>query len=254
MKRKAIIIESSNVKGETDLPGARVDKQNWVNFLISDLGGAWGDGEIITLSKPTSSVLEGHLDDHRDKYCFVAFSGHGCDGSIALNDSLLSYPISKLKPRGRKGTVVVDSCRGVEKAALRTFSAHRILLEHSDSGRAVVANSQRGVATKYASGATRELIINVNSLTWFQSLETAGTGIVEMLACAKGEAAGENPNSGGYYTSLLLQSADLWQQRGGVGNVHSTRDAHDHAAQKLPAQQTPEYKPNGVAFPFAVSV
>ena len=78
-------------------------------------------------------------------------------------------------------------------------------------------------------------------------------GVVEMLACAKGQAADEDPSAGGYYTSLLMQSAELWDQRTIQPSTHSTKDAHDYAAAKLPSQQTPEYSPSWIDFPFAVS-
>ncbi len=254
MSRKAIIIESSNVVGESDLPGARVDQKNWINFLKSELGGAWEDSEIIPLTKPLSSVLEKHLEDHKDKYCFVAFSGHGCDGSIVLNDSFKSFPISRLKPRGEKGSMVVDSCRGVEAATQYSFAAKQLLVEGAERGRSVIANSRQGEITKFAAKEGKLPKRFDHSVRWRRALLDSKVGIVEMLACSKGEAAGENPKAGGFYTSLLLQSADLWQQAGGVGEIHSTRAAHDHAARKMPPQQTPEYKPQGLIFPFAVSV
>ena len=51
-KRFAIIIESSDVKGLRDLPGARQDAENWRSFLMSDLGGAWIDKvEICVVNK-----------------------------------------------------------------------------------------------------------------------------------------------------------------------------------------------------------
>jgi len=75
-----------------------------------------------------------------------------------------------------------------------------------------------------------------------------------MLACAKGQTAGENPSAGGYYTSLLMQSAELWDKRSTHAGTHSTKDAHDYAVTKLPSQQTPEYSPTSLAFPFAVRI
>ena len=73
-----------------------------------------------------------------------------------------------------------------------------------------------------------------------------------MLACSKGEAASENPSAGGYYTSLLLQSAQVWEGHEISPATHSTKDAHDYAARKLPSQQNPEYSPSWLVFPFAV--
>lgn len=73
-----------------------------------------------------------------------------------------------------------------------------------------------------------------------------------MLACSKGQGAGENPSAGGYYTSLLMQSAIDWNGQRSAYQIHSTKEAHDYAARFLPPQQTPEYSPLSLAFPFAV--
>lgn len=254
MSRKAIIIESSNVAGETDLPGARVDQRNWISFLKSELGGAWDESEIIPLNKPYSGDVEKLLDAHKDKYCFVAFSGHGSYGSIVLNDHFKRFPIDRLRPRGEKGTMIVDSCRGVEAAAQHSLAANERLMKEANEGRAIVANARRGQLTEFSVGKTLPGGRFDHSVRWRRALLDSGIGIVEMLACSKGEAAGENPRAGGFYTSLLLQSADLWQQAGGSGEVHWTRDAHQHAASKMPPQQNPEYKPLSLVFPFAVCV
>jgi len=254
MTRIAIIIESSNVEGETDLPGARVDQRNWVNFLKSELGGSWCDIEIILLSKPYSNDVDVLLDEHKDKYCFVAFSGHGSEGSVALNDHYKNFPSSNLKPRGEKGTLLIDSCRGVEAATEFNFSARQTLMEAAYSGRSVIANSRTGRSTEFMAKAASLESRSSHSVTWRLALMRSKSGLVEMLACARGESADEDPNYGGYYTSLLLQSADLWQQAGGLGNVHTTLDAHNHASAKMPPQQNPEYRPTDLTFPFAVSV
>ena len=122
MNRKAVLIESSNVSGQTDLPGARADVANWDEFLRSDLGGAWTHSEICILRKPFSSDLDRELKVASDYYCFVAFSGHGCEGSIVLNEHFTSYPISALVPKCDRATLILDSCRGFEDAARAQFS------------------------------------------------------------------------------------------------------------------------------------
>lgn len=88
-------------------------------------------------------------------------------------------------------------------------------------------------------------------VNWIAALKNSSNGIVEMLSCAKGQGAGEDPMSGGYYTSLLLESAEAWNNRWTVAKTHSTKEAHDYAASKLPSQQTPQYSPSALSFPFA---
>lgn len=253
MSRIAIIIESSNVIGETDLPGARVDQQNWFNFLTSELGGSWNESDIILLNKPFSRDVEMLLDKNKNKYCFVAFSGHGEEGHIALNDHYNRCPVTKLKPQGDKGTLIIDSCRGIDTSGVRNFSSAKLLyLAEASQGRQVIANSARGQVTKFASLWENKRLNHITA--WLLALHQSGKGVVEMQACSTGESAGEDPNAGGYYTSLLLQSADLWDKAGGIGSIHTTKAAHEHAAAHLPPQQNPEYSPTNLAYPFAVSV
>jgi hypothetical protein len=261
MIRKAILIESSNVNGLDDIPGARVDVINWRNFLRSDLGGAWEDSEIVTLHKPASDEINIQLLAGASGYCFVAYSGHGCNGSVALNENWLAsgYSISKLIPKGPKGTLIIDSCRGAEEANRYTFTKTALA---NESGHAVALNASGGHEVIFAN----ESVINQRNILksygyvirprqkWDESLDGSHFGTVQMLACARGQGAGENPNAGGYYTSLLMQSADLWQLLAPAGSIHTTKDAHDYASRNLPPQQTPEYAPSTLSFPFAVKV
>ena len=261
MKRKAILIESSDVIGERELPGARVDITNWENFLKSDLGGAWQYSEIVILHKPTSIDVQAHLEAGKDHYCFVAFSGHGCDGTVVLNESWVNkgYPIANLRPKGDQGTLILDSCRGVTEAMLYSFTQTKYAFAN-EAGHAVALHARRGQPVVFASASeitesirlTRAGLVNKFREKWDEALRAKSKGIVEMLACAKGQAAGESPSAGGYYTSLLLQSADLWKDNGTISTVHTTKDAHDYAVSKLPPQQTPEYNPSWLNFPFAV--
>lgn len=253
MKRKAILIESSDVKGHTDLPGARVDIANWELFLRSDYGGGWTDSEIVVLRKPFSSDVEEALDQPADCYCFVTFSGHGHEGTVVLNDHYESYPISGLRPKGDKGTLIIDSCRGADEAQTYSFSSMQSFANMSRS--AIVAMNAQ-VAESLENFQKRESIkqahtANASEVNWIKALIAASNGVVEMYSCAKGEIADEDPNSGGYYTSLLLQSAELWVKRASAEKIHTTKDAHTYAALKLHPQQNPEYKPSYLSFPFA---
>ena len=256
MKRKAVLIESSNVTGETDLPGARVDVENWKNFLKSDLGGSWTDSEIVTLHKPLSAAVENELKLAADCYCFVAFSGHGTDGAVVLNPGYTSFPVSQLKPAVDRATVIVDSCRGITPAQRVSFIKTATAFANEAQTELVAKNAlEEGRATVFASHDSiynRSTNFSMRQNNWEKAIKDSAKGIVEMLSCAKGQGAGEDPSAGGYYTSLLLQSAAKWLERTTTSKVHSTKEAHDHAASLLPAQQTPEYRPSWLAFPFAV--
>lgn len=256
MKRKAILIESSKVKDHHDLPGARVDVANWRNFLKSDLGGAWEDAEIVILSHPTSTDVHNELSTDGYDYTFVAYSGHGHDGAVFLNDHWVNqggYATSNLRPKTKKGTLIIDSCRGVQPD---NFSKTACL----HAGHAVAREAFYGRSVTFASAneLNERIILNragvapTSRQKWEKSLGSSLQGIVEMLACSKGQAADEDPTAGGYYTSLLLQSADFWTMNRSAVDIHTTKDAHDYAASKLPPQQTPQYGPSWITFPFAV--
>jgi hypothetical protein len=262
MKRKAILIESSKVAGATELPGAVVDIENWRNFLKSDWGGAWRDSEIISLSQPGSSDVEAALNVDSDCYCFVAFSGHGSNGAVLLNEYWSNgFAISKLKPRSSRGTLIVDACRGVQDAedyfrkaqALENMSIANTVVYKALMGRSVIFASSADLSERVQLMKRAGIVVDYRQ-RWDEALDASSNGIVEMLACAKGQAAGENPSAGGYYTSLLLQSADLWRHKTTSAKIHTTKEAHDYAASQLPDQQTPEYSPWWLAFPFAVKV
>jgi hypothetical protein len=246
MKRKAVLIESSDVKNHTELPGARMDIENWKEFLRSDLGGAWNDSEIVSLHKPFSSDVEGALKVDSDSYCFVAFSGHGGDGFVVLNDYLGEFAISSLKPKTQQGTVIIDSCRGVtQNYTIRAKMAIANEIVNRSLASARLSEGQRNRLENFT-------IVTTHRQSWEGAFSRASAGIVEMLACSKGQAAAEDPSAGGYYTTLLLQSAEVWEQEKTSSGIQTTKDAHDYAAAKLPPQQTPEYRPSGLAYPFAV--
>lgn len=259
MKRKAILIESSNVAGEKDLPGARVDIDNWQTFLKSDLGGRWNESEILVLRKPYSSDVTSALTENKDAYCFVAFSGHGCNGSVVLNDHNKICPIIILKPKSEKGTLILDSCRGAHDAERAIFNRSYISSNASldeSVNETVFANAIQGKMAVLSSRGEIKKMASVSDhvVNWAAALKASPSGIVEMLSCSKGQAAGENPRSGGHYTTLLMYSAKQWEARYTGDKIHTTKSAHDFAVTILPSQQTPEYSPSWLEFPFAVKV
>jgi hypothetical protein len=253
MKRKAVLIESSDVRGHNDLPGARIDVDNWKAFLGSDLGGSWLDSEIVVLRKPYSADIDRELTVPADYYTFITFSGHGAFGTVALNESYERFPTSLLRPRTSRGTLIVDSCRGIASGRY-TFKTNAIALANATVGSVIAFNAIEGRSSNvllegpilnraYAEDSVRS--------KW-ESGFGISSGTVEMYSCAKGQGAEEDPNAGGYYTSLLLASADAWNKGRNYESIHTTKAAHDYAVKMLPPQQTPEYSPTWLAYPLAV--
>ncbi len=256
MKRRAILIESSDVAGYTDLSGARIDIENWADFLQSPLGGAWDSNEITRLHKPPSTRVRTLIENAADGYCFVAFSGHGTDGTVVLNENSTRCPLSILTPLGDRGTMIIDACRGVETAM--DFSTVRksaaILAEQAP----VAKHAKEGMTTNFSSLADAKLK-NLER-TWSASRFKRATGespagIVAMHSCASGEEADEDPANGGIYTCALLDAAVKFHFKlEGRTGILDTRQAHQYAVALMPSQQNPEYLPDGLAFPFALKV
>jgi hypothetical protein len=259
MKRKAVLIEASNARGQNEIPGAKVDVENWRRFLMSECGGVWYDSEIVILSKPTPTQVSAALAVDSDTYLFVAFSGHGCDGSVVLNDWNDDFGIDQLRPRSSRGTLIVDACRGTSEAkryAFANVAATNTVMARAIQESTVLLNASMGRATEFRSAAILNRATTVSAPTerfyWDVLTTQRSSGVVDMLACTRGQGAGEDPKAGGYYTSLLLESADAWRKAGSDTGWHSTKAARDYAYRNLPPQQTPEYSPKELEFVFAV--
>lgn len=258
--RFAIIIESSNVRGQTDLPGARLDADNWIAFLESDLGGAWGKEELCRLSKPTSGTLRALVSQHFADYVFLAFSGHGSEDynsilgkyvtNICLNDNEQAVAIDMIAP-SHLGTAVFDCCRGIEDGR-----RHTSLTNENLSNRSTVSlNTKTALDEMIKKIQRRKVIRNI----FLKDIEQrAGRDVIRMYSCSRNEAADEDPGAGGYYTTLLLQGATDWskaQNNNRYYNIYTTKQAHDFACismARINPLQHPEYIPSWQSYPFAV--
>lgn len=265
MKRFAIIIESSNVQGKDDLPGARLDAQNWERFLQSDLGGAWSGNEILVLNKPSIRLVKARLEEHADDYVFLAFSGHGGEDAsthivkICLNDTEQHVPVDDVSPKAF-GSSVFDCCRCLDRSGRAI--------------RAICEDAMEGLSNKvaFANGRCASFLLSTQSAAALNSKNHrqrfldelvqkrmrpyANLNPVRMYACASDESAmDEDEKAGGYYTTFLIESAEAWGRR--TLGVYSTKEAHDDACARMSKknpQQHPEYTPSWQNYPFAVSV
>ena len=254
MKRHAIIIESGNVKGQDDLPGARLDFSNWLRFLKSELGGAWDEGaEISVFHKPDVAKVKKCLKEHLWDYVFVAFSGHGCQYGesvyVCLNESELTVNERDLTPT--YGTVVLDCCRGpggesggmVVEAMDSAYGAFSFLDSQS---------AQSSLLNRYIRRT------NIRSAFMREVSRHWSLNKVHMYACAKGQSAEEDSAAGGLYTTMLIGQAKAWGRKVGVGNLshcYSTLDAHNAVVaelRSLGSRQTPVYVPQNQKYPFAI--
>lgn len=258
--RFAIIIESSDVRGQDDLPGARLDADNWITFLESDLGGAWEKEEWRDLHKPTQDEVAALVRQHAGSYIFLAFSGHGFEEynsytreyetRICLNDYEKSVCIRNLAP-ARLGTAIFDCCRGIEGRHEYFSVANESLANRT--------GQQRSVYGMYKQAQHRNQIKNL----FLNNIANKYTyDAVYMYACARNEAAGEDPSAGGYYTTLLIQCAKRWadtqkSNRAVCYSVYNTKQAHDAACAAMKTVnplQHPVYAPCRQSYPFAIEL
>lgn len=242
--KSALLIEASDVKSQTHIPGAKLDIANWAKYLSSNAGGAWDSVE--QKGKPCKQYVEEKLREFSffHGYVFIVFSGHGYRDRgrdmILLNDSE-EMEVAKIQAKVPY-TLVVDACRGEEEASVVTESF------------GVARASSFSVLSKTASASSSRLAYQ----SLFDQQFSRLNGKATMFSCSIGEAAGENPESGGVYTNALLKSCRFWHDTDGNGpRILSTYDAHLAVVKrltKLRSRQNPVFSHTGSGnfFPIAV--
>lgn len=268
IKRFAIIIESGDVRGLRDLPGARQDAENWRSFLKSNLGGAWIDNdEIYVVNKPKTCSVQALLRQHADGYVFLAFSGHGFEEynsslgkfvpKICLNDDEQSVDVDKIIPASF-GTAIFDSCRGVENARAHISIANEAIALNKTISFSQKIAMDSALRMLNASSTNRQTI---KQLFLRKLASKQMHDVVRMYSCGWDESAEDfegDANAGGYYTTFLMRSAEAWQEERRntqYYDVYSTKQAHDSACEimrEVRPQQNPEYTPVWQSYPFAI--
>ena len=231
LTRAAILIESSNIPRESDLPGARLDVTNWRQHLCSDYGGAWDAAEITILNTPTWASLKGLLSQHSNTdYVFIIFSGHGYhvvgkdidETRICLTGSD-EIPVASVNPGNPRCTFVVDSCRGVVRE--EDLSVPKIAME--------------SLMQKTASSR------DAYRRTFDQAIQQCERGVIRLYSCDLEESAHESSRSGGYFSTFLMACCDNWHDRTSERSYYPMDLAHRCAAGrttgKVP-QQHPQYE------------
>lgn len=251
MKRRAILIEAANLKGQDPLPGAVVDVKNYQRYLCSIEGGNWFTSEIRPLSKPSKCELleEIRKAEQEAEYLFISFSGHGYTKKanpylfpalsvnqltmLCINDTD-EISISEINPR-IKSFLIADSCRTIERVE-KAFASFSESL--SDSVRSYRETQAR--------------------MSFDSAVQQAEAGQIIAYSCGINESAGEDKNRGGNFSAAMMESG-LQLAGSGARRTITTRETFETArlmVRKLSAQQNPEYNPGRRLrhFPFAVNV
>jgi len=240
MKRHAIIIEASNVKGLEHIPGAKSDANNLYKYFTSLAGGAWAYSEISILSHPLKRDLESAVNLTASfDYTIVAFSGHGYFSEtkdqtcVIINDNE-EICESELTPNSPRKLMILDTCRGIEeKVEEKTSIAARLILESA--------------ASQYQ---YREL--------YEASISKCERGTIKLYSCDKDESAQES-KLGGNFTSSLIKCGYNWHDvtESNRSSVLPINNAF-HFAEKITNQLDRDQHPQMTAgrrlgyFPWAI--
>lgn len=197
--RKALLISNPGETGaENYCKGVFVDVRNYSRMLCSPHGGAWQQGDIVHLSRPSKTELREAVKGLAPyTYSFIVFSGHGWYSSVERCNVLTlrkgeEVASLELLAGASRRTVILDCCRKV----------YHETIEESVK-RAMLFNTAALSAGRQADPAKcRALFLDLVSKT--------PTGVVEISSCNIGETAGDDETQGGRYSSSLIAAADMW--------------------------------------------
>lgn len=224
--RGAVLIGCPD-KGSGFLPGVSADLGGWRSFLTSDLGGAWRDSEIKTLTHPEWEVAEQQLREFGSHdFTLVVFSGHG-QYDPYQQATMLEFPdasvdIRALRTGSSRQVIITDSCRTIVGAE---FGEERFKV-----GSLVPAPDARYRAS------CRQL--------YDKAFLVAEVGTTFVFAASIGEGADET-EGGGEFTRYLLGSASNWAarfKRGGKATFAlSMGEAFQDAARRMERDRLPQH-------------
>ncbi|UJA04225.1 hypothetical protein F9230_07620 [Acinetobacter johnsonii] len=245
--RKALIIGSP----DKYIPGVNVDIKNINSFLLSAIGGAWKESELINLTNPTIEEVRNKISLLKQfDYSFVFFAGHGYysmgkDSTILNLNATQELDSIELREGASKHTLILDCCRILKDDRILKEAALGSLIFDS-------ANQQKPTASECR--------------TYFnKKIEECNPGLVVMNSCNLNESAEESASRGGYYTSSLIKSSQDWANQKLLSidlskkyEIYSTQQCHNEASirvKKLSGnRQNPVFEgPRSEnKFPFAV--
>lgn len=245
MSRLAILIDAGGQEGDKCyLPGAAADVRSLRSFLLSNLGGAWQDHEIVTLKNPSELKLRLHLATAKSNdYCFVAASGHGHHVmGQGINETRFccneheEISARDLNSGSKRCTVLLDCCRKL--TIIEDFS--------------ILESRSKSIA-KYAADRSSYLYRSA----FDSALGATEIGCCYLFSCDLHQSAQESQN-GGYYTQAFVDSAIRWHDMNTNRSwVFSICDAHRDAVRIVQNRHPQQIPQSGFGmrlsyFPFAV--
>ena len=196
MRRRAILIgNNTGYRAPTFLKGVTKDLVNYRDYLKGGIGGAWEQYSEIKIlhNQGRSKILSAIKGCHGD-YSFVVFSGHGFVNSkdgltyVCAADGYVSE--DELNTYLGRQTLILDCCR--EASSMENFLG--------DIGESF----EKGGPSRGISGIRRTI---VNPRQKFDSAISASSkGCFTGYACLTDQLSGDNPSSGGVFSSALIRA------------------------------------------------
>jgi hypothetical protein len=214
MKRRAIIIYCDHtVSGE--LYGPPFDNENYRSFLISNLGGAWDDDEILSLPNPSAALVLKEVKSFMSgaDYTFIIFTGHGFLNTDERNRQYLevadkNISILNLRTRARRQTLIIDACRGFYSPSTEILRGLSEKFEHF-------------IGDPFT---TRE--------TFERAVMRADEGLTILYAASRNQTALDTGNGAAYLLSLL-KTAEFWERKDKKTNIIDLKVTHNFAKKYL---------------------
>ena len=242
--RRALLVASPDIPNDV-LPGARIDVENFADFLTSLEGGAWERAEIRQLFNPTKTeLLQAVRELSWVDYAFLTFSGHGCHRvSRELSETSLklttneSCNVVEVNPRNDRHLLVIDACRAIVREPDRFI---------------------RSRLTAMANALPRTITREKARSLFEDAYSAADAGHAVIYSCKVGQAAGES-QYGGYFSRSLVGVSSSWACSASPNEVLSVRSAFDLAQTKTFDLNAPQWAELEAGrrlrhFPLAVSV
>jgi hypothetical protein len=210
MKRRALIIYCDNT-ASGELTGPPFDNELYRGFLMSNLGGRWEEGEILSLPNPKSSLVTRAINKFLDgaDYTFTIFTGHGFLNTDENNRQYLEVadddiPILSLRTTAKRQTIIIDACRGF----------------HSPSQTILKGFSEVFESFTGDSYSTRQIFNN--------AVMRAEEGLTVLYAASQNQTSLDTDNGAAYLLSLL-HTAEKWEEVDKKHNIIDLKETHEYA-------------------------
>jgi hypothetical protein len=216
-----IIVNPGDPTAENYCKGVYKDRDHYIAFLKTAFGGLWRPTEIRVLNQPDVSAVRAEVQ--RLGFCdysMVVFSGHGYHSTsddstiVELSDDVF-LDSNYLKADSPKQTLILDCCRLPDVPMQLTEELSKSL----------------------------KPAVNLNDLAcrlyYEERIQKCPEDITVLHACSKGQTAGDDESTGGYYSYPLLKGAELWAGETSLKDtentyyVYSVVRAHEAAAENL---------------------